>query len=215
VVAAARRASLDDRPLAFAGLAALGTLSLVWFPLHAAAGAWPWLLFLAWTLRADSAIAPEPAAGRPPSWLPAAVAAAAVVALVWQTGRTVDRIRASRLLAQVESRTMAAIQARRAPSTLFAEHLAWLETARRLDPLEVGVPLARGTQFLLLRRPDEALAAYRDAAALEPRPEIDLNIGRALWMRGDRDGARRAFARAVQLNPLLRREVPPEALAGP
>lgn len=135
-----------------------------------------------------------------------------LIALGWQTLRASDRITASRLLARVESRTVAAIQARHAPSTMFAEHLQWLDQAARLDPLEVGVPMARGTQFLLLRRPDDALAAYRAAAALEPRPEIDLNIGRALLQKGDRDQARAAFARAVQLNPRLRDELPPGAL---
>ena len=32
-------------------LAALGALSLVSFPLHVPAIAWPWLLFLAWIFR--------------------------------------------------------------------------------------------------------------------------------------------------------------------
>jgi tetratricopeptide (TPR) repeat protein len=133
-----------------------------------------------------------------------------LAALAWQSRRAHDRLEAGRLLAQVEARTVAAVQARHAPSTMFAQHLAWLDQAARLDPLEIGVPIARGTQFLLLRRPDEALAAYREAAALEPRPEIDLNIGRALLMRGSTEEARRAFARAVSLNPQLRTEVPPE-----
>jgi hypothetical protein len=39
-----------------------------------------------------------------------------------------------------------------------------------------------------------------------------MNIGRALWMQGARDEARRAFARAVRLNPQLRSELPPGAL---
>jgi tetratricopeptide (TPR) repeat protein len=81
-----------------------------------------------------------------------------------------------------------------------------------MDPLEIGIPMARGTQFLLLRRPDDALKAYREAAALEPRPEIDLNIGRALLQKGDKPEARAAFLRAVQLNPRLRAELPPGAL---
>jgi tetratricopeptide (TPR) repeat protein len=135
-----------------------------------------------------------------------------LLALGWQTMRAFDRISASLLLARVEARTLAAVQARHAPSTMFAEHLAWLDIAARRDPLEIGVPIARGSQYLLLRRPAEALAAYREAAALEPRPEIDLNIGRALWMQGARDDARRAFARAVRLNPLLRNELPAGAL---
>lgn len=133
-----------------------------------------------------------------------------LAALAWQTLRTHDRLEAGRLLASVEARTVAAVQARRAPSTMFTEHLAWLDRAARLDPLEIGVPIARGTQFLLLRRLDEALAAYREASALEPRPEIDMNIGRVLFMKGSRDEARRAFARAVSLNQKWREEVPPE-----
>jgi O-antigen ligase len=44
-----------DRTLAATGLAALGVLSLVSFPLHVPAIAWPWLLFLAWIFRAAGA----------------------------------------------------------------------------------------------------------------------------------------------------------------
>jgi Flp pilus assembly protein TadD len=95
---------------------------------------------------------------------------------------------------------------------MFAENLSWLDRAAQLDPLEIGIPIARGSQYLLLRRADEAIAAYRDAAALEPRPEIDLNLGRALWMRGDKETARKVLQRAVQLNPALRAEVPSGSL---
>jgi tetratricopeptide (TPR) repeat protein len=140
------------------------------------------------------------------------VAGALIAALAWQTMRARHRIEASTSLARVEARTIVALQARRAPSTMFSEHLGWLDEAARLDPLEIGVPIARGTQFLLLRRADEAVAAYRAAAALEPRPEIDLNIGRALWMKGAKDEARAAFTRAVRLNPQLKSEVPTGAL---
>lgn len=140
------------------------------------------------------------------------VMAVALVALGWQTRRAADRLYAGRLLARVEARTQAALAARRAPSTMFAEHLAWLDEAGRRDPLEIGVPLARGAQYLLLRRPADAIAAYRVAEQLEPRPEVALNLGRALWMQGDRDGAAAAFRRAVTLNPLLRTEVPPGVL---
>lgn len=43
-----------NRTLALTGLAALGVLSLVSFPLHVPAIAWPWLLFLAWIFRSAS-----------------------------------------------------------------------------------------------------------------------------------------------------------------
>ncbi len=136
---------------------------------------------------------------------------ALLAALGWQSWRVHARLEAGRLLHRVELRTHAALERKRAPSTMFAEHLTWLARARRLAPAEVGVPMAVGAQYLLLRRPDEALAAYREAARLEPRPEIDLNIGRALLMQGETDAARAAFARAVRLSPVLAREVPPEA----
>ncbi len=47
-LAAARIRDRRDRLTAIAGLTALGTLSLAWFPMHVAAVAWPWLVFLAW-----------------------------------------------------------------------------------------------------------------------------------------------------------------------
>jgi O-antigen ligase len=47
--AAARRRRLPA--LAWSGLVALGLLACVSFPLHVAAVAWPWLLFLAWMFR--------------------------------------------------------------------------------------------------------------------------------------------------------------------
>ena len=134
-----------------------------------------------------------------------------VAALGWQTVRVQDRLEAGRLLARVEARTQDALARRRAPSTMFAEHLDWLARAGELDPSEIGVPIARGTQYLLLRRPADALSAYQEASRLEPRPEVDLNIGRAHWMAGNREQAVAAFRRAVRLNPRLAAEVPPEA----
>ena len=221
---AARRVSDDaERATAWSGLAALAALATVWFPFHAPAVAWPWLLLLAWVFRkADE----SGAVGRSPT--PVSVStgvthplaptarwsclALVLLTLVWQTVRARDRLEASRLLAQVEARTQFAIRAGRAPSTMFAQHLAWLDAAARLDPLEIGIPTARGTQLLLLRRPSEAMSAYRAAAALEPRPEIDMNMGRALLMQGARAEARAAFTRAVRLDPHLRAEVPADVI---
>ena len=134
-----------------------------------------------------------------------------VIALAAQGRRWHDRLEAAALVRRVEQRTQAALARGRAPSTMFAEHLAWLETAGRKAPADVTVPIAIGAQYLLLRRPADAIAAYDTAARLEPRPEIDLNRGRALWMQGDRVRAGAAFARAVRLNPGLAVEVPADA----
>jgi O-antigen ligase len=52
-VALARLTDPDDAPLAWAGAATLAVLAMVWFPLHVASAAWPWLLGLAWIFRAS------------------------------------------------------------------------------------------------------------------------------------------------------------------
>jgi len=194
----------DDRPRTIAALCALVPLSLASFPFHVSAIAWPWLVWMAFVFGAPGR--GRPGASQVPrhAFLVATVAGVVVAgALAWQWTRWRDRIEAGRLLARVEARTMSALAARRAPSTLFGEHLAWLDAAARLDPLEVGVPIARGSQFLLLKRPDEAIAAYQVANALEPRPEIDLNLGRAFRLRGDAAAADAAFARARRLDARL------------
>ena len=135
---------------------------------------------------------------------------ALLMALGWQTMRWRNRLEASAIVARVEVQTQAAIARRRAPSTLFAAHLADLDRAWRLAPSDVSIPIAVGAQYLLLKRADDAINAYEIANALEPRPEIDLNLGRAYQLRGDVARARAAFARVVRLNPVLAREVPPE-----
>jgi tetratricopeptide (TPR) repeat protein len=134
----------------------------------------------------------------------------AVVGLAFaaQTIRWRDRRLASRHLYVVEARTRAAIQAGRASRRLFADNLADLDRAARLAPAEVGIPLARGTQYLLMGSYDSAISAYEKALRQEPRPEIYLNLGRAQFAGGRREQAKESFAMAVQLDPRLADEVP-------
>jgi tetratricopeptide (TPR) repeat protein len=103
---------------------------------------------------------------------------------------------------------MAAASSGQAPRGLLPANLEALRQAAALDPLEVGIPIARGSIFYLLGSPQSALDAYRQAEALEPRPEIDLNIGRALLQSGQTEEARAAFRRAVRLAPHLAPVVP-------
>jgi tetratricopeptide (TPR) repeat protein len=125
------------------------------------------------------------------------------LALLAQTGRMRDRLLASRMLRQVELLSMAAISRGTMPRGLVPANLEMLRRAAALDRTEVGIPVARGTQYLILHNADQAAAAYRDALKLEPRPEVHLNLGRALLMAGDREGARREFQLAVRLDPHL------------
>ena len=93
---------------------------------------------------------------------------------------------------------------------LFWANLKLLQNAERLAPADSRLALARGSQFLLLDRPREAAAAYREALAVEARPEIYLNLGRALAAAGDRQAAAESFHRAETLAPWLSSRVPAE-----
>jgi tetratricopeptide (TPR) repeat protein len=131
-------------------------------------------------------------------------------ALAAQTVRWRARMEAGRLLAQVESLSLAVARQGKAPRRLLQVNLEVLRRAAALDPVEVGIPIARGSQHLLFGSPEAAVEPYRAAAALEPRPEIYLNLGRAEWMARRPEDARRDFALALRLDPRLAAVVPPE-----
>lgn len=139
-----------------------------------------------------------------------AVVLVLVLALLGQTGRLRDRLTAGRILRRVELVSMAMIQRAQLPRMLLSQNLELLRRAAVLDPTQVGIPIARGTQYLLLGNGRSAAAAYRDALELEPRPEAHLNLGRALVMAGEMEQAREHFRLAVRLDPNLAQLVPPE-----
>ncbi len=133
-----------------------------------------------------------------------------LLALLAQTGRLRDRLTAGRMLRQVELLSMAAIARNQLPRGLVAANLELLRRASVLDPTEIGIPIARGTQYLLLSNGSSAARAYGEALALEPRPEVYLNLGRALATDGRVEEAREQFRTAVRLDPNLAPVVPLE-----
>jgi tetratricopeptide (TPR) repeat protein len=130
------------------------------------------------------------------------------LATAGQTVRWHDRTTASRLLAEVEALSLQAAGVGEVPASLVASNLQALRRAAPLDPAEVGIPIARGSQYFLLSRAEPAIAAYQEALALEPRSEGYLNLGRAQWLAGRTDEARRSFGLAVRLDPHLASLVP-------
>jgi tetratricopeptide (TPR) repeat protein len=137
------------------------------------------------------------------------VAALLLAALVLQSVRLYDRLLASRLVHQVELISLAAAASNPAIlPRLLPINLAQLRRAGAADPLAVEVPLSRGSLYLLLHRPEEAAAAYREALALEPHPEIYLHLGDALLNGGHLDEARAIYRSAIVLSPWARAAIP-------
>ena len=131
-----------------------------------------------------------------------------VLATVGQAVRWRNRMTASRLLARVEQLSLAAYRLGRAPAKLMADNLEALRRAAPLNPVEVGIPMARGTQYLFLRRLDAAISSYQEAVALEPQSAGYFALGRAQWLAGRQNEARRNFAVALRLDPNLAAELP-------
>jgi tetratricopeptide (TPR) repeat protein len=132
-----------------------------------------------------------------------------MLGLAGQTARWRARVTAGRLLHRVEALTLAAARRGSAPRGLLSANLDALRRAAALDPLEVGVPIARGSQYLVFGNPEAAFESYQAAAALEPRPEVYLNLGRAALAAGRPAEAQRWFALSVRLDPRLAASVPP------
>jgi Flp pilus assembly protein TadD len=132
-----------------------------------------------------------------------------LAALGLQTVRLRGRLLGSRLVAQVQAISLAAASSGSgAVERLLPLALTELRLAGEGDPVDVEVPLSRGSLLLLARRPEDAIEAYRRAAALEPHPEIYLHLGDALLAAGQLDEARRNYRIALLLDPWLRSSVP-------
>lgn len=208
--------------LAGGGLAALAVLSLVHFPFRLGLTVFPALLLLAWIFRRAREVESADAAGageaEPPAqrgagtarWIAWGLVAVLAAGLVLHSARSRDLLRASRILNAVQRTTVELVRRGGAPGTVLWAHLRLLGEARQLDPGSHAVPMAEGTQYLLLERPREAAERYRRSLEIEPRPEAWLNLARAQLAAGEPAAAQESFVRAVRLHPPLAGEVPRE-----
>lgn len=140
-------------------------------------------------------------------WLVWPLALTLGIALWGQTLRWRDHSIVSRTLRTVEALTMPAFNAGR--TDVLETNLEVLRQARRRDPLEVGIPTARGTQHYLLKQPQAAIEAYEESLRLEPRPESYVYLGLALHQTGRTEEALDAFRLALRIDPRLLAQVPP------
>jgi O-antigen ligase len=212
---------VSDFAFAVSIVVGLGVLSLAQFPFRVALTAFPALIALSWILRRGDELEaagresehPEESEAAPSPSVRNAVAAALAVlcglALVGQTIRLANRREASRLLHQAETISVA-IEQGRVPQMMVSQNITLLHRAAELDPSDVGIPIALGTQYLLMPTPDpaEAIAILDQAERLEPRPAILVLRGRALLAAGKVEEAKRDFDAAVRLDANMERAIP-------
>jgi tetratricopeptide (TPR) repeat protein len=82
------------------------------------------------------------------------------------------------------------------------------QSASRWLPGDARPPLHRAVALMLLARTNEAIAVLESAIRVGERPELTLNLGRARFQRGDRQGANRAYLRAAWAAPAVLKTLP-------
>jgi len=142
----------------------------------------------------------------------AVVVAGVLLATLFLTLRwDLRRLEASRALHQAEIITVGALSVGQVPRVLLQQNIRDLRQAAEKDPLEVGIPIALGSQYLLLRSPQASQEAYRSALALESRPEIYLNLGKAYQLAGDLNEAWKFYDQALLLDHHMEAQIPVQA----
>lgn len=132
----------------------------------------------------------------------------ALAALGLETARAGRLLGANRRLRAVEITSLRAAQLGKQGEPLLLANLTVLRDGERMDPAEIGLRMARGSVYYLLGRMEDAVSGYQDALRLEPRPEIYLNLGRALAALGRRAESDAAVARAIRLDSRLASQRP-------
>ena len=83
----------------------------------------------------------------------------------------------------------------------LAEAIELLDRALKLAPDDPFILDSMGWALFKARRVNEAVDYLKRAFALRPDPEIAAHLGEALWVRGDRDEARRIWQGSLREHP--------------
>jgi tetratricopeptide (TPR) repeat protein len=99
-----------------------------------------------------------------------------------------------------------AIASQRAPDVARAyarEALVRLRPLQRACPRDIDLLMLEGTNLAVMAHSDEAIAKYRDALAVEQRPEIYFELSAIEYAAGRTDDAIRDGVLAVRFRPFL------------
>jgi tetratricopeptide (TPR) repeat protein len=83
------------------------------------------------------------------------------------------------------------------------EALVKLRPLQRACPRDIDLLMLEATNLAVMQHSDEAIAKYRDALAVEQRPEIYFELANVEYSAGHADDAVRDGALAVRFRPFL------------
>jgi tetratricopeptide (TPR) repeat protein len=86
-------------------------------------------------------------------------------------------------------------------TTRIKEAIELLERALKLEPEDPFILDSMGWAMFKAKRYAEAVDYLRRAFGIRPDPEIAAHFGEALWMKGDKEEARRVWRNGLQLHP--------------
>ena len=86
-------------------------------------------------------------------------------------------------------------------SERIQEALELVEKALQFSPDDAAIMDSVGWGYYRSGRLDESLAMLRRAFAANPDPEIAAHLGEVLWMRGDKDEARKVWQDSLKTHP--------------
>lgn len=86
-------------------------------------------------------------------------------------------------------------------TTRIEEALVLLEKAIQLEPDDPFIQDSMGWALFKSKRYTEAVELLRRAHAVRPDPEIAAHLGEALWMKGDKEEARRIWQGSLDAHP--------------
>lgn len=198
-----------DRRLALSVLLAWALLSMGWFPNRLVLLALPFVLFLAWLLRPREVSAAIPLQTTVSPWLRFGAVAAALLLVVVVSVRGEAMLRADLTLNRAERGTESMLASGRIDRLVLRQRIEQLQRATREAPYDSRLPLVVGSHYLLLGDAAQAESWYRRALDIEPRPEIYLNLGRALTAEHKQEEGAEALQAAVDLEPSLLKSLSP------
>ena len=83
----------------------------------------------------------------------------------------------------------------------IAEAVALVEKALELAPDDIAVMDSVGWAYFRSGKLDESVAMLRKAYAGNPDPEIAAHLGEVLWVRGDKDEAKKVWQDSLKAHP--------------